>query len=154
MIVSPDRMVLIFDRDAMGPSPMKPLRILLADDHPVVRAGIRALLEALPAVEVVAEADDGEAALRLIGERRPDVALIDISMPGLNGLEVAAHATKAWPETRIIMLSIHADEQYVAHALRAGAAGYLIKNFGQGEIEQAVRAVAGGGRWVSPTMAK
>ena len=131
---------------------MKPLRILLADDHPLVRAGIRAVLEALPAVEVVGEAGDGHAALRLIGERRPDVALIDISMPGLNGLEVTARATKAWPLTRIIMLSIHADEEYVGHALRAGAVWYLLKNAEQGEIELAVRAVGGGGRWLSPTV--
>jgi len=133
---------------------MKPLRILLADDHALVRAGIRALLEKLPDVVVVGEAGDGHAALALIAEHKPDLALLDISMPGLNGLEVAARATQAWPRTRIIMLSIHADEVYVHRALRAGAAGYLLKNAERGELEQAVRVVARGEVWLSPAVSK
>jgi DNA-binding NarL/FixJ family response regulator len=133
---------------------MKPLRILLADDHAAMRAGIRARLETLPAIEVVGEASDGHSALRLIGECSPDVALVDISMPGLNGLEVVARATKAWPRTRIIMLSLHADEEYVHHALLAGAAGYLLKNANLGEFERALRAVAAGETWLRPSPSK
>jgi DNA-binding NarL/FixJ family response regulator len=133
---------------------MKPLRLLLADDHTLVRAGIRALLQGLPDVEVVGEAGDGHTALRLIGELRPDIALVDISMPGLNGIEVATRATKAWPRTRIIMLSIHADDQYARRALAAGAVGYLLKNAERSELDLAVRSVAGGTAWLSPAVSK
>jgi DNA-binding NarL/FixJ family response regulator len=133
---------------------MKLLRLVLADDHAMVRAGIRVLLERLADVEVVGEAGDGHAALQMIAEHTPDVALLDISMPGLNGIEVTERAIKAWPGTRIILLSMHADDDYVHHALRAGAAGYLLKSSDQVELGLAVRAVAGGEAWLSPKVSK
>jgi DNA-binding NarL/FixJ family response regulator len=128
--------------------------LLLADDHALVRAGIRALLESLDGVEVIGEASDGHDALRMIGEQRPDLALLDISMPGLNGLEVTARATREYPRTRVIVLSMHADDEYVYRALRAGATGYLLKNADRRELELAVRAVARGEAWLSPAVSK
>jgi DNA-binding NarL/FixJ family response regulator len=130
------------------------LRILLADDHALVRAGIRVLLESLEGVEVVGEASDGHETLRLIGEQHPDLALLDISMPGLNGLEATARAAKEYPRTRVIVLSMHADDEYVYRAFRAGAAGYLLKNADRRELELAVRAVARGEVWLSPAVSK
>ena len=129
---------------------MKPLRVLLADDHALVRAGMRALLGELSGVEVVAEAGDGQEALRLIAEHKPDLALLDISMPGLNGLEVAQRAGKEHPSTRIVILSMHVDHEFVRRALVAGAAGYLLKSADRAELEFALRAVARGGIWLSP----
>src|SRR3989304_2454950 len=108
---------------------MKTLRILLADDHTLVRAGIRALLEHLDGVQVVAEADNGEDALRLIEEQRPDIAMLDIKMTKvMSGLDVAARVAECFPDVRIIILSMHSDEEYVLQALRAGALGYLLKD--------------------------
>jgi DNA-binding NarL/FixJ family response regulator len=130
------------------------LRILLADDHALVRAGIRALLESIEGVEVVGEASDGHEALRLMGEQHPDLALFDISMPGLNGLEATARAVKEYPRTRVVVLSMHADDEYVYRAFRAGAAGYLLKNADRRELELAVRAVARGETWLSPAVSK
>ncbi len=130
------------------------IRILLADDHALVRAGLRALIKEMQGIEVVAEAEDGSEAIRLIGELHPDVALVDISMPRLNGLEVAARASADYPRTRVVMLSMHAFEEYVHRALVAGAAGYLLKNADKGELEQALRCVARGQNWLSPSISK
>jgi DNA-binding NarL/FixJ family response regulator len=130
------------------------LRILLADDHALVRAGIRVLLESLDGVEVVGEASNGNDALRLIAEQRPDLALIDISMPGLNGLEVTARSTKEYPRTRVMVLSMHATDEYVYRAFRAGASGYLLKNADRRELELAVPAVSRGDGWLSPAVSK
>ena len=105
---------------------MKSLRVILADDHTLVRAGLRGLLEKLDGIEVIAEADDGPQALRLIEQHRPDLALLDISMPKLNGLEVTAQVTKRFPQTRVLILSMHSSEEYARQAIRAGAAGYLV----------------------------
>jgi DNA-binding NarL/FixJ family response regulator len=129
---------------------MKTLRILLADDHLLVRTGMRKLLEELPDVEIVAEAGDGHEALALIAEKRPDIAFVDISMAGLNGLEVAARAGKDFPETRILIVSMHSDDEFVRRALVAGAKGYLLKNAHRDEMEMALRAVARGDTWLSP----
>jgi DNA-binding NarL/FixJ family response regulator len=126
------------------------LRTLLADDHALMRAGLRSLLEAMPGVEVVGEAADGHEALRLIGELKPDVAFFDISMPGLNGLEAAARAAREHPQTRIIILSMHVDDEYVHRALMSGAAGYLLKNSDPSELEMALRAVGRGESWLAP----
>ena len=129
---------------------MPPIRVLLADDHKLVRAGVRALLEGLGDVVVIAEASDGAEALDLIAAHRPDVALLDINMPKLGGLEAAARAAGDFPATRVIMLSMHVDAGYVRAAIRAGAAGYLLKDAGASELETAIRAVARGETYFSP----
>jgi len=131
-----------------------PLRVLLADDHALVRAGLRALLNDLPGVEVVAETGDGREALRLVCERKPDVAMIDISMPGLNGLDVAARIAHDRPATRVIIVSMHGDDETVRRALTAGAAGYLLKNSDRAELEMALRTVARGDTWLTPALTK
>jgi DNA-binding NarL/FixJ family response regulator len=133
---------------------MKPIRVLLADDHALVRAGFRALLQSLPEIEVVAEAGDGREALRLIGLHQPDVVLMDIGMPGLNGLEAAARITQESPQIRVIILSMHATEEYVLRALRAGAVGYLLKDAGTAELELAVKAVVRDETYLSPAVSK
>jgi DNA-binding NarL/FixJ family response regulator len=133
---------------------VKQIRVLLADDHALVRAGIRALLQNLAGIEVVGEADDGREALRLIGELRPDVVLMDIAMPGLNGLEAVARVAKEFPDVRVIMLSMHANEEYVLQALRSGAAGYLLKGARTAELELAVTSVAHGETYLSPAASK
>lgn len=129
---------------------MHPTRILLADDHTLVRAGIRSLIESIDDVEVVAEAGDGREALELIAKHRPDVALLDIGMPGLNGLEVAKRTPQASPRTRIIILSMHADPAYVKKALRAGADGYLLKGASVAELPLALQAVMRGESYLTP----
>lgn len=131
---------------------MKPIRLVLADDHKLVRAGFRALLKQLPYVEVIAEADDGQEALELVAKHRPDVVMMDIGMKRLNGLQSAARITKEFPGTRVIILSVHATEEYVVQALRAGAAGYLVKDAGPEELERAITAVAGGEIYLSPSV--
>jgi len=130
------------------------LRLVLADDHTLVRAGMRALLSELPGVEVVGETGDGREALRLIRERKPDIALIDISMPGLNGLEVAARIGHDHPATRVIIVSMHGDDESVRRALVSGAAGYMLKNSDRNELELALRTVARGDTWLSPSLTK
>jgi DNA-binding NarL/FixJ family response regulator len=125
------------------------IRVALADDHKLFRAGIRALLQTLSDVEIVAEAADGREALRLIGTQRPDVVLMDIMMPNLNGLDAAARVGRAFPRTRVVILSMSADEDSVLKALRVGAAGYLVKSADPAELEVAIRAVARGERFLS-----
>ncbi|MBI5633784.1 MAG: response regulator transcription factor [Nitrospirae bacterium] len=120
------------------------MRILLADDHALVRAGFRALIQKIEGVEVIAEAADGHEALRLIRELTPDIAFIDISMPGMNGLEVTVRAVKESPATQIVILSMHADDEYVLQALRSGAVGYVLKDAEISELEDALRAVSKG----------
>lgn len=120
------------------------LRILLADDHRIFRAGLRPLLAAEPDLEVVAEAENGLRALELARELLPDIAVLDITMPGLNGLEVTRHLAQEAPSVRVIILSMHSDRRYVLEALRAGARGYLLKEGGFEELLVAVRAVADG----------
>lgn len=133
---------------------MKPIRILLAEDHTIVRAGIRALLQNLDEVHVVAEAGDGREALRLIETHHPDIVLMDIAMAGLNGLEATARIAKEFPNVHVIILSMHASEEYVLQALRAGAVGYLLKDAGTEELELAVRAVARDETYLSPAVSK
>jgi DNA-binding NarL/FixJ family response regulator len=123
---------------------MKPIRILLADDHTLFRAGLRSLLEKIADFEIVAEANHGREALRLIEEKQPDVVLMDITMPELNGLEATARAASKFPKTRVVILSMSADQEFVVHALQAGAAGYLLKNVTPEELELAIRAAARG----------
>ena len=133
---------------------MNPTRILLADDHTLVRAGIRSLLEKMPGVEVVGEAGDGREALALLEVLRPDILLIDIAMPGLNGLETAARVADGFPQIKIIILSMHANEEYVVEALRAGAAGYLLKDSATIELERAIEAVDRGETYLSPPVSR
>lgn len=123
---------------------MKKIRILLADDHALVRAGLRGLLDRMEGFEVVAEASDGREALRLLEQFRPDVVLMDIMMPELNGLEATARAARKVPSARVIILSMSASQEFVVQALQAGAAGYLLKNVTPHELEMAVRAAARG----------
>ena len=133
---------------------MRPIRILLADDHALVRAGIIALLKNVPGIEVVAEAANGRDALNLVKTHRPDLVLMDISMAGLNGLEAAARIAKEYPDVRVLMLSAHANEEYVKQALLAGAAGYFLKDAGISELELAIQAAARGETYLSPSISK
>ena len=133
---------------------MTAIRVMLVDDHKLVRAGLRALLESLEGVEVVAEAAHGRQALGLMATHHPNVVLMDIGMPEMNGLEATARIVKDFPNSRVIILSMHSSEEYVLKALRAGAAGYLIKDAGSAELEVAVRAVARGESYLSPAVSK
>jgi DNA-binding NarL/FixJ family response regulator len=130
------------------------VKIVLADDHHLVREGIRVLLEALPDVTIVGETGDGREALALIEARRPDIAVLDITMPGLNGLEIAAQARKVAPRTKVLLLSMHAGEGYVAQAVRVGVAGYLLKDAADDELAMAVRTVARGEVYLSPRISR
>ena len=133
----------------MEPTTVKPIRILLADDHPIVRAGVRETLKQIPGVEVVGEANDGREAIELVKSLRPDVALLDISMPGLNGLEATERIVESFPEVRVIILSRHENEEYYWCALKIGASGYVLKNAVIAELKTAVQRVAGGEIYVS-----
>jgi DNA-binding NarL/FixJ family response regulator len=124
------------------------------DDHALIRAGIRALVQNLGSIEVIGEAADGREALALTKTHQPDVVLMDISMAGLNGLEATARIVKSYPNVRVLILSAHSNEEYVHQALRAGAAGYLLKNADLSEFELAVRAVARGETYLSPSVSK
>ena len=132
----------------------KAIRVLLADDHTLVRAGLRGLLEGIPGVEVIGEAEDGHEAVRLSGELHPDVVLLDVGMPGLNGLDAASRLMGRDAHVRVLILSMHTSEEYVLRALRAGCAGYLLKRSAVSELEVAVRAVARGETYLSPTVSK
>jgi DNA-binding NarL/FixJ family response regulator len=129
---------------------MKPIRVLLAEDHTLVRAGFQALLRDLPGIQVIAEAGDGREALRLVETQRPDVVLMDITMPGLNGIEATARMVSDFPEVGVIILSMHADEEYVLRALHVGAAGYLLKDADIAEFQSAITSVAKGETYLSP----
>ncbi len=130
------------------------MRILLADDHGIVRRGMRALLESEPGMEVVGEAPDGREALRLCETLQPDIAILDIAMPKLNGISVAEQALKQSPGLKVIILSMHADESYVVRALMAGARGYLLKEATDEDLLPAVRAVAAGKSFFSPAVSR
>jgi DNA-binding NarL/FixJ family response regulator len=133
---------------------MPKIRVLLADDHKLFRAGIRSLLQTLDDIEVVAEAGDGREALRLAAAHRPDVVFMDIMMPSLNGLDAAARIVHAYPHTRVIMLSMSADEDSVLKTLRAGAVGYLVKTADPAELELAIRAAMRGEKFLSSAVSE
>jgi len=133
---------------------VKRIRILLADDHNVMRRGLRLLLESQPEFEVVAEAANGIQAVELAIKTAPDVAVLDISMPHLSGIEAAQRIAESLPGTAIVVLSMHADESYVLRALRAGAKGYLVKNSAEGDLIAAIRAVNGGKSFFSPEVSR
>jgi DNA-binding NarL/FixJ family response regulator len=129
--------------------PEKTIQVILADDHTLVRAGLRSLLEKLSGVDVVGEADDGREVLNQVRLYRPDVVLIDITMPGLNGLEAAARMAREFPEVRVIILSMHENEEYYWRALKSGAAGYLLKKAAMAELETALQQVMQGEIYLS-----
>ena len=133
--------------------PTKSIRVLLADDHSLVRAGIRALLEKLPGVTVTGEASDGREAIDLIKTQQPDVVLLDISMPGLNGLQALARITRDFPHVRVIILSMHYNDEFVLQALKSGAAGYLLKKAATAELQAAFDSVVGGENYLSREIA-
>ncbi len=133
---------------------MSTTRVLIADDHPLIRSGLRALLSRESEFEVVGEAADGYQALELVEQLKPDVVMLDVSMPRLNGIDVAQKITEKTPSTRIIIVSIHSDEGYVLRALKAGAKGYLLKASPEGDILNAVRAVAAGQAYLSPEISR
>ena len=130
------------------------IRVLLAEDHHLVRAGLRALLDPVPDIEVVGEAGDGREALAMLKKHEPDVAILDISMPGMNGLEAASRVGDEAPATKVVILTMHSNEEYVLRALRAGVAGFLLKDAGTDELEGAIRAVMRGETYLSPAISK
>lgn len=130
------------------------IRVILADDHTLVRAGIRALLEKLPGVNVIAEAGDGRETLELVRHHQPDVVVMDVAMPGLNGLDAAERLTAEFPNLRVIILSMHQNEEYVFRALKAGVAGYLLKKAATTELETALQHVLHGERYLSRQIAE
>jgi DNA-binding NarL/FixJ family response regulator len=129
-------------------------RILLADDHTVVRQGLRKLLEERPDWEVIAEAGDGREAVRLAEQHKPDVAILDVAMPLLNGIEATRQITKRVPGTHVLVLSMHADEAYVTQILQAGATGYLLKDSADVDLLKAVSEAAHGRSFFSPAIAR
>lgn len=133
---------------------MKPIRILLADDHAILRRGLRALLEREPDLEVVGESADGRDTLKQVEDLSPDIVVLDITMPNLNGIEAARQILSRGTSTAVLILSMHSDEGYVLRALRAGARGYLLKDAVEGELIQAIRAVAAGKAYFSPEVSK
>lgn len=126
------------------------IRVLLADDHKIVREGLRSLLEREPDMDVVAMADNGRAALQLTGELRPEVAVIDIAMPEMNGIEAMRRISAANPGVRILALSMHSARRFVSEALSAGANGYILKDCASEELVRAIRVVAGNETYLSP----
>jgi DNA-binding NarL/FixJ family response regulator len=133
---------------------MGAIRVLLADDHTLFRSGLRALLQSFGGITVVAEAADGREALQLVRQQRPDVVLMDITMPDLNGLDAAAQIARDFPAVKVVVLSMHPDDAYVNRALKAGASGYLLKTASGPELELAIRAVARGDLYLGPRVAK
>lgn len=133
---------------------MTAIRLLVADDHMLVRAGVRKLLELMTDVEVVGETGDGAAVVDLVAALKPDVVLLDINMPGQNGLEVTARLTKTWPNVRVLILSMFESEEFVAQALANGAKGYILKDAAPDALETAIRTVVSGGSYLSSAMSQ
>jgi DNA-binding NarL/FixJ family response regulator len=133
---------------------LTPIRLMLADDHLLVRAGVRMLLENLSDFQIVAETDNGISALELIAKHLPDIVLLDIALPGMNGLDVTERVTAQFPTVRVLLLSMHNSEEYVLRAMRLGAAGYLLKDTSPTELEMALRAVAQGESYLSPAISR
>ncbi len=133
---------------------MNKIKILLADDHAILRAGLRALLSAEPDCEVVGEAGDGAEALAVAQERLPDVILLDLSMPGLGGLEALRELKQRLPRAKVLVLTMHDDEGYLYQVLQAGASGYLLKRAADSELLAAIRAVHRGDTYLYPSLAK
>jgi len=133
---------------------MKPIRILLADDHTVVRKGLRLLLESQPDFQVIADAATGRETVALAEQHTPDVVVMDVAMPGLNGIEAARQISTKLPHTAIVFLSMHSDEGYVLKALKSGARAYLLKDSAENDLISAVKAVRAGKAFFSPAISK
>lgn len=134
-------------------SAAQPIRVLMADDHPILLAGLQALVGADPTLQIVGEARDGHAALELALELRPDVIVLDISMPGMNGIEVTRALRERWPDARILVLTVHEDRAYLWQLLEAGVAGYLLKRSAADELTRALHAIHTGGVYLDPSVA-
>ncbi|MBT2661788.1 response regulator transcription factor [Bacillus sp. ISL-45] len=125
-------------------------KIVIIDDHQLFREGVKRILDFEPSFEVVAEGDDGSEAISLVDQHQPDVVIMDINMPNTNGVEATAELIEKYPESKVIILSIHDDENYVTHALRTGATGYLLKEMDADALIEAVKVVADGGSYLHP----
>ena len=130
------------------------LRLVLADDHRLVRAGFRSLLAGNSSMEIVAEAGDGREVLEQVQRHRPDVVLMDIGMPNLNGIDALIRIREEFPETKVLIVSMYSDEEYIVRALRAGASGYVLKDAAVAELELAVKSVAAGGTFLGPSISR
>ena len=130
------------------------IRVLLADDHAMVRTGIGAVLKEISNVTIIAEAGDGQEAIELIEKHQPDVAIVDVVMPKLNGIEVAVRACKEWPQVRILMISGNRNEEFVIQALRAGVCGYVLKDGTASELRLAIETIMSGAKYLSPIVSK
>jgi DNA-binding NarL/FixJ family response regulator len=130
------------------------LRLILADDHRLVRAGFCSLLAASSFVEIVAEAGDGREVLDQIKRHRPDLVIMDISMPNLNGIDALIRIKADFPETKVLIVSMHSDEEYIVRALRAGASGYVLKDAAVAELELAVKSIAAGRTFLGPSISR
>lgn len=128
------------------------IKVILADDHQILREGLRSLLEKEEDIEVTGEAENGRTAVRLARQLKPDVVVMDVSMPDLNGMEAAQRIHTEAPRTRVIGLSMHSDRRFVTEMLRAGASGYLLKDSAFGELTRGIRAVVAGHRYLSPSI--
>ena len=133
---------------------MKKIKILIADDHSVVREGLRALLGKVADFDVIAEAADGEEAVRLAGEKKPDVAIVDISMPNVNGIDATRGIHDVSPGTKVLIFTIHENEEYIYQMFASGANGYVLKDAGKNDIIAAVRTIVAGGRFFSPGVSR
>lgn len=136
----------------LAPKFMNKIKVLLADDHTIVRNGIRSLLEGLADIEIVGEARDGAEALAKVKELSPDVLMLDIAMPLMNGIEAAVQVSKLYKKTRCLMLSMHQEEDYILKSVEAGASGYLLKDNTREEMLRALRSVAAGEKYFSPSV--
>jgi len=132
---------------------MSNIRVIVAEDHATVREGLKLIINAQPDMEVVADAEDGRTAIELAQKLQPDVALMDISMPGLNGLKATAKLKDCCPEVHVLAVTRHKDDGYLQQVLKAGASGYVLKQSPPAELLHAIRAVANGGKYLDPTLA-
>lgn len=131
---------------------VNPIRIVIADDHPLVRDGLKSFLQKIPEFQVVAEAEDGLQLVRLVAEHHPDVALVDISMPHLNGLEALQRLSHQYPDLKLIVLTMHEEPEYILKSLSSGARAYLLKNAEPQELQKAIMTVVKGGKYFNATV--
>jgi len=134
----------------MGSEVKEKKRIVIAEDYRILREGLRALLSSYPEIEIVGEAEDGQAAIRCVEKLKPDLALMDLSMPKMSGIDAIKEIRKRSPTTKVLVLTVHKAEEYILEAFRVGASGYVLKDASQAELGMAVRSVVNGKRYVSP----